>query len=224
MEPITGLDCEHRLCLPSHGLLVGPTMAGKTRLALELLGRPQCFRPPPSHVYCYYSEYQPSYDQLKAKLDAQGVQLHLRQGSNLTLEDIPENNDGQQSIYFIDDATEETASSREIAKITTNARHRGASLWLAWHSLYSKHPASRIISQNCSYYFFLPGPRLVTQLKTLDTQLGYRGKLLDAFKMATEDKDTDHRYLLVNLSPHCDPRLRLRSRIHHEEVQYVYLV
>ncbi len=220
MEAFASLDIEHGLCLPNHALFIGQTMSGKTSLLMELLQNPQCFNPPPGDIYLYYSQWQEGYESLEESLAAQGIRLHLRQGSQLTLDDIQAKE--TQSIYIIDDATEETASSDDIAKITTDARHKNASLYLLWHMLYTRHPASRTIASNTAYYFFLPSVRLTSQLKTLDTHLGYKGKLVEAYKMAIRDAG-DFRYLFANLAPYCDERLRLKSQVHDTEHQFVFL-
>ncbi len=88
--------------------------------------------------------------------------------------------------------------------------------------LYTRHSASRTIASNTAYYFFLPSVRLTSQLKTLDTQLGYKGQLVEAYKMAISEAG-DYRYLFVNLAPYCDQRLRLKSQVHDSEHQYVFL-
>ena len=59
----------------------------------------------------------------------------------------------------------------------------------------------------------------------MDSQLRMHGKLVQAYKSATVEtstEDTDHRYLLVDLSPRAHPQLRLRSQI-HKDAQVVYL-
>ena len=115
----------------------------------------------------------------------------------------------------------ETAASVEVARISTAGRHKGISLWLIWHSLYSRHPTSRIISQNMGLYFLLPSPRLGSQLRTFGASLGMKKRLLDAYERVLNDRDEDHRYVLVDLTP-CVPDLfRIRSHIHYP-VQYCY--
>ncbi len=109
MEAFASVDTEHGLCLPNHALFIGQTMSGKTKLLMEILRKPQCFNPPPGDVYLYYSAWQEGYESLEETLAAQGIRLHFRQGSQLTLADIEAKE--TQSIYIVDDATEETASS-----------------------------------------------------------------------------------------------------------------
>ena len=137
--------------------------------------------------------------------------MSLIEGSTLSLKDMEKKD--HQTLVIVDDATEETASSQDIAKITTNGRHKNVSLWLIWHSLYSKHPASRLITQNVSYLFFLPSLRLVSQIHTLDSQLRFKGSIVSAYKQAIEEEDKEHRYLLLDLAPTTPSDFRLRSDV-----------
>ena len=135
--------------------------------------------------------------------------MTLIEGSTLSLKDLEKKD--HQTLVIIDDASEETASSDEIAKITTNGRHKNISLWLIWHSLFSKHPSSRLITQNVSYLFFLPSLRLVSQIHTLDNQMRFSGAIVSAYKQAIEEEDKEHRYLLLDLAPKTPSDFRLRS-------------
>lgn len=145
----------------------------------------------------------------------------MREGSSLKLGDLEKRD--HQTLIIIDDATEETASSTDIAKITTNGRHKNTSLWLIWHSLYSRHAASRLITQNVSYMFFLPSVRLTSQIHTLDSQLRYKGALVSSYNQAIDEPDRDHRYLLLDLAPTTPNIFRFRSHI-TAEPQTMYMM
>ena len=194
-------------------------MSGKTRLVLHLLqniSKTTC--PVPKTVIFYYDQYQEDYEEIKLALARQGVDMQLREGSGhaLTLESVEKKE--HQTLFIIDDATEATASSSDIAKITTNGCHKNVSLWLIWHSLYSRHPASRLITQNVSYLFLLPSVRLVSQLHTLDSQLRFKGALVCAYKQATEQAppDQEHKYLLLDMAPSTPSEFRFRSQLTSE--------
>ena len=221
MDPLMERDFDLRLQLPNHALFVGASMSGKTRLVLHLLSEIQALNPIPKTILFYYDQYQDQYQVLKERLASKGVEMLLREGCSIKLEDLEKKE--HQTLVIIDDATEQTASSVDISKITTNGRHKNCSLWLIWHSLYSKHPASRLITQNVSYLFFLPSVRLTSQIHTLDGQLRYKGALVSAYKQATDAQDSDHRYLLLDLSPTTPSDLRLRSDV-TKEPQTLFLV
>ena len=211
MDPLMEKDFDLRLQLPNHALFVGASMSGKTRLVLHLLSKIETLCPIPRTVLFYYDQYQDQYEQLKSLLALKGVEMILREGSSLSLKDLEKKQ--HQTLIIIDDATEETASSPEIAKITTNGRHKNCSLWLIWHSLFSKHPASRMITQNVAYLFFLPSVRLTSQIYTLDGQLRYKGALVSAYKQAVTNQEAEHRYLLVDLASATPSEFRLRSDV-----------
>ena len=209
-----------RLQLPNHALIVGASMSGKTQLVMRIL-RAGCFHPLPKTVLFYYDQWQDEYLQLRQDLQRYGIQMKsLQGGSSLTMTDL-DKSDGQ-TLVVIDDASEETAASMDIAKLTTNGRHKNVSLWLIWHSLFSKHPASRVIAQNSAYMFFLPSPRMRSQIHTLDSQLRYKGALVSAYTQAMEEPNRDHRYLLLDMSPNTPEGFRMRSHITQSEVQHLY--
>ena len=219
MEPKARLSFDARLRLPGHALFVGATQSGKTRLCLHLLSNPHLFDPKPERILFHYDQFQDSYLETKRKLAGEGIDLLLFKGcSGLTLESI-EKQPGQ-TILLIDDFSEETSSSKEIARIATNGRHQNISLWLVWHSLFSKHPASRVICQNIRWFFFLPSLRLESQLRTFGAQLGMKNQIIWAFTKCQEQED-DHRYLVVDVGPTTPTILRLRSNI-HRDVQFCF--
>lgn len=215
MEAVAALSTDPRLQLPAHALFVGSTSSGKTRLCLHLLTHPQLFAQPPQRIYFYFDQLQDSYLEAKRMLESQGIEMMLRRGSDVDLDEF-EALPGH-TVLVIDDATEQTANSPKVARIFTNGRHKRVSCWLLWHALYHKFSASRLISQNAQLYFMLPSVRLESQLRTFGTQLGLKSKLLEAYAMCLQDETPDpgnHRYLLVDLSPGTPSRLRLRSRLH----------
>lgn len=214
MEPRARLDFDARISLPSHALFVGATMSGKTRLCLHLLTNPHLFSPRPQRILFHYDQFQDSYLDAKTVLADQGIELLLYKGcSGVSLESL-EKLPGQ-TILLIDDFSEETSANPEIARIATNGRHLNVSLWLVWHSLYSRHAASRIICQNVRWFFFLPSMRLGSQLRTFGAQLGMKNQLLWAYAKCQEDPAQAHRYLVVDVGPATPTLLRLRSDIDH---------
>ena len=207
-DPVAVLDHDRRIRLPCHALFVGASMSGKSRLAFRLC-RPDMFVEKPKRVLVLYQMFQNLYTQAKETLEKAGVEVQLKRGHDILLDELPED-----TLVIIDDAFEETAASKEVARIATAGRHKGISLWLIWHSLYSRHPMSRVTSQNMGLYFFLPSPRLGSQLRTFGAQLGFKNRLLAAYQQIVDSGDEEHRYLLVDLCP-CVPELfRIRSHIH----------
>lgn len=222
MEPRARLDFDVRISLPSHALFVGATQSGKTTLCLHLLCNPHLFNPKPQRILFYYDQFQDSYMSAKSLLAEQGIELLLFKGfSSLGSLESFSKSEGQ-TILLVDDFSEESSSSAEIARIATNGRHLNLSLWLVWHSLFSKHAASRTICQNIRLFFFLPSLRLQSQLRTFGSQLGLQARLLQAFKDAQERTNDRFRYVLVDSGPATPDLFRIRSHIHSLELQYCY--
>lgn len=217
MEPNARLDFDARITLPNHALFVGGTQSGKTRLCLKLLSEPHLFHPRPQRIVFHYDQFQESYVETKAQLAKQGVELLLYKGCSDVNLDSFEKLSGQ-TILLIDDFSEETSSSKAIARIATNGRHKNLSLWLVWHSLFNGHSASRMIVQNVRFAFYLPSVRLESQLRTFGYQLGMKDALVSAYKVCIADDDESgnegYRYLLVDMGPTTPVIMRLRSRIH----------
>lgn len=197
-------------------------MSGKTTLLLKLLTHaPECLHPIPRTILLYYDQHQGAYEELKNRLKTVGIDVILRQGfDSLSLEELEKSE--HQTLLVIDDASEQTASSSAIARIATNGRHKNLSLWLIWHSLFSKHPASRIIAQNSGYLFLLPSPRLASQIHSLDSQLRYSGIISAAYMKCMDEKDRDDRYLLLDLTNATPNAFRLRSRVTDPNIQTLY--
>lgn len=220
VEPRAVVNFERRINLPAHALFVGASMSGKTRLITRLLEDPQLFVQPPKTILIYFDQLQKGYLDLKQRLKAEGIDVQLRKGHEVSLDDLEQKD--HHTLILIDDASEQSAASKEIARIATNGRHKNISLWLVWHSLFTKHPTSRIISQNMGLYFFLPSVRLESQLRTFGAQLGQQDRLLTAYRRCVDnDPAAEHRYLLVDLTPNVPNILRFRSHI-HEPIQYCY--
>ena len=223
MEPRARLQFDARIRLPSHALFVGATQSGKTRLCLHLLSKPELFEPKPARILFHYDQFQDAYLETKERLDKEhGIQLLLFKGCDgINLDDL-DKSEGQ-TILLIDDFSEETSSSKEIARIATNGRHKNVSLWLVWHSLFAKHEASRRICQNVRWFFFLPSPRLESQLRTFGSQLGMTQRLLSAYAKCLEPDSSESapRYLVADVGPTTPDLLRLRTAI-DGPIQYCF--
>ena len=216
-------DFDGGLSLPgAHSLFVGSSGSGKTSLILHFLLNPTLINPPPRHVYLHYDSMQTAYMEAKRQLESRGISLYLIRGMDGISLNTYKHDDGGQTLVIFDDLSLQTSSSAAIASMVTNARHANVTIWLAWHALYFKSPESRLISQNVSYIFLLPSPRLESQLGVLGSQLGMRQKLKEAFQLATEGGGGERSsYLLIDLNPKTPAKLRLRSHI-TQVPQYCY--
>ena len=221
MEPRACLNFDRRIVLPNHALFVGASQSGKTRLCLHLICNPHLLHPKPKRIIFHYDQIQEKYIEAKRHLQSLGIELLLIKGcKGISLDNYQKQD--SQTILILDDFSHESSSSPEIARIATNGRHINLSLWCMWHSLYASHPASRIMCQNVRWFFLLPSLRLASQLRTFGSQLGMKNLLLWAYGKCQDDESEEYRYLLVDAGPNTPRILRLRSRVHHTELQYCY--
>jgi len=225
MEPKARIDFDARLCLPNHALFVGASQSGKTRLCLHLLANPQLFHPRPSRIIFCFDQPQDHYTELHNRLAALGIELMLYKGMDGISIDMIEKQEGQ-TILILDDFSEESSSSNQVARIVTNGRHKNLSCWLVWHSLFSRHAASRVVCQNVRWFFFLPSLRLEAQLRTFGSQLGLRERLLAAFRdVQSHDQrqaPSGHRYVMLDSGPNTPDVMRVRTRVDDVTLQYCY--
>ena len=222
MEPRARLNFEARIQLPNHALFVGATQSGKTRLCLKLLSNPQLFQPRPQRIVFHYDQFQESYVETKTRLAQEGIELLLFKGCEDINLDSFEKLPGQ-TILLIDDFSEETSSSKAIARIATNGRHKNLSLWLVWHSLFSGNAAARTVLQNVRFVFFLPSLRLESQLCSFGHQLGMKNLIIWSYRECVEGRFAadGYRYLLVDMGPSTPSIMRLRTGL-HKKIQYCF--
>lgn len=220
-EPQATLDeASLKLALPGHALIVGASQSGKSSLCLRLLSQPDIFSPAPARILFFYDQYQPLYHDTKTLLAKRGVEFLMYKGFTVPdLDQLEPAPGGGQTVLLIDDFSEESSASLNIARIATNGRHKGISLWLIWHQLFSRHPTSRTIAQNMRYHFFLPSIRLESQIKILGSQLNMRAALVSAFRSCTL---VPYSYLLLDLGVGVHPMLRMRTCIDSGDRQYCF--
>ena len=201
-----------RLGLPNHALFVGATQSGKTRLCLYLLSQTRLFVPKPRRILFFYEQWQEAYEMVKKELTDQGIDVQFFDEFSADSIASIDKSDGQ-TILVVDDYSEETSASKEVAKIATNGRHKNISLWLIWHSLFTKYPASRLIVQNVRWFFFLPSLRLESQLRIFGSQLCMKNEIISAYKSCSDDCSNQFRYLLLDAGPETPTILRLRTNV-----------
>ena len=89
-------------------------------------------------------------------------------------------------------------------------------------NLFYKSKESRTMSLNTHFIVAFKNPRDVTQITTLAKQM-YPGNtkfMVEAFRDATSKP---FGYLLIDLKPKTDDRIRLRTNIFPDEVNYAYV-
>ena len=185
---------------PFTATISGPTGCGKTQFTFKLLENAvQMIDPPPSKVWYCYGEYQPLFSKYPYVIYNEG------------LPDITQFDGKEPILLVIDDLMQETNDT--VAKIFTKvSHHRNMSVLYITQNIFPKNTHSRTISLNSHYLVLFKNPRDAGQFTTLARQMYPNSSkfAVEAFKDAT---DEPYGYLLIDLKPDTNERLRLRTNI-----------
>ena len=164
--------------------------------------------PPDKIVYCY-GEYQ--------NLFSQYPNIEFNQG----LPDVSQFDGRQRVLMVLDDLMAE--SGDDVERIFTKfSHHRNISIMYLSQNLFYKSKQNRTMSLNAHYLVIFKNPRDQNQLAILARQM-YPGNakfLIEAFGDATSKP---YGYLLIDLKPDTEERLRIRTNIFKGETQIVYV-
>jgi len=124
-------------------------------------------------------------------------------------------------MLIIDDLMHESGDS--VSKIfTRDSYHKNISVVFITQNLFYGSKQNRTMSLNTHYLVLFKNPRDLTQIRNLASQM-HPGKtkfLVDAYREATSQPFS---YLLIELKPDTDEKLRIRANIFPGEPHYVYL-
>ena len=195
---------------PFTATVAGPTGCGKTQFTFRLIeNAEQMIDPPPRKIWYCYGEYQP--------LFAKYPHVNFNEG----LPDISNFDGKEPSLLIIDDLMQETNDT--VANIFTKvSHHRNVSVLYLTQNLFLKNKHSRTISLNSHYLVLFKNPRDAGQFAVLARQMYPSGSkfAVEAFRNATE---RPYGYLLVDLKPDTEEKLRLRAKIFPDEQTEVYV-
>lgn len=164
--------------------------------------------PPERMIWCY-GVYQKFFDDVKNVEFCEG------------LPDIESFDGKQKTLLIIDDLMHET--DERVSKIFTRiSHHRNLSVLYLTQNLFYGSKQNRTISLNSHYLVLFKNARDATQISHLASQM-YPGKskfMVEAYRDATAKPFS---YLLIDLKPDTEDRVRLRSNIFPDEQTYVYV-
>lgn len=196
-----------KLVHPSTCLLSGPTGSGKTIFVKKLIDY-KMFNPMPKHIVYCYGSYQPLFNSMT------GVNFEEGLPSNL--------NSLENTLIIIDDLMIELASDTRLSNLfTKNSHHRRNSAIFITQNVFNQGKVMRTIHLNSHYLVLYKNPRDKSQVTHLARQM-FPGKI-KAFQEIFQDATTPpYGYLLVDLRPETDERLRMRTGIFPPDKHYVY--
>ena len=208
-----------RLQLPCSALIVGPSGSGKTHFVMELLkNMDHTLSRIPDNIIWSYTCYQPLYDELRKSLNVrfiEGIPDSFTDESIFPL--------NQYNLLILDDCMDLASNHSEVLKAFTQYRHhRNLSVLYLMQNIFNPGRHSRTVSLNSNYIVLFKNPRDKAQIRILAQQMfpGHSKFFLDSYTDATLEP---HGYLLIDLTPQCPERFRLRTGLLPREWPAVYI-
>ena len=195
---------------PFTAIVAGPSGSGKTVFTRKLIEHAsRLIDPPPQKIQWCYGVYQSFFNELK------NVEFHDG------LPDVNSFDGSQRTLLILDDLMHE-ADDRVSQIFTRVSHHKNLSVLYLTQNLFYGSKQNRTISLNTHYLVLFKNARDATQISHLAAQM-YPGKskfLIESYRDATS---TPFSYLLVDLKPDTDDKLRVRAGIFPGDTTYVYV-
>lgn len=190
---------------------------GKTTLLTQLLLQAETmFTIPPARLYFVYSHWQDAY-----------VALRNKYGENITFsEEIPSESElvaaikgaGGPTIFVCDDKGAEMKAHEEFftALCTRLGHHHNMSSIILLQDAGMNGKLKTTLARNCHVHILLRSPKERGFVKSLGMQLSEYAYVMSSYDMATS---MPFGYLVLDLHPHSDALIKLRTKILPNERQ-----
>ena len=194
--------------------MVVPSGTAKSKLIYNWL-KIGTFQQKVEKFFFFYQHSQPLYDVLQIEIE----NLEFVRGVNFEFIDSLKNNSTNYLSVF-DDSCGKICNSKAFVDIATAGRHQGLSTIYIKHKLFHQSKLGRYVELQNTNIVLFKSPRDVMQVTSLSTQLGLGSELVDWYRDATS---APFGYLLIDLSPRTDDRLRYctKHRIHSLKILYL---
>ena len=196
-------------------MVCGATSSGKTVWTYKLLQNLNVFKTPPDAIMYCYGVWQPLFNEIEVIPN-----ITMCQGLPNNLDDWSE--DSRHRLIIIDDLMDKVVNDMEMSLLfTQGCHHKHISIVYITQNIYLQGKYSRTISLNTQYMVLFRSLRDAAQINILGRQL-FPGKsklLTQAYEDVMKEP---YRYLIIDSSPHCDSKYRLRTNIFPSEYPIVY--
>ena len=190
---------------PFNLAVVGPSQSGKTIFTFKLIEyADELINPPPTKIIYCYGEYQEIFSHYSNVFFHEG------------LPDLNKFIGNTESILLVlDDLMSE--SNGEISNLFTKyGHHRHLSVVYLSQNLFDKNKHARTMSLNTHYAVLFKNSRDATQISTLARHMYPNNSkfMIGSYRVAD---NPNYHYLLIDLKPNTDDKIRLRTNIFPDE-------
>jgi len=203
---------------PASFSLSGSTGSGKSTWIFKLLKHSKLMMKIAPHriLYCY-GVWQDLFNEMEKTIP--NISFHEGVPS---AEQINNFADGNHNIIILDDLMTECIKNNDVELLFTRGmHHKKLSVIYLNQNLYAQGKYSRNITLNTFYLIIFQNLRDRSQIQKLGQQLfpGQGEVLMEAYKDCMQNK---FGYLVIDLAPHTDHQLRLRTEIFPNEITKIY--
>lgn len=206
---------------PHTALVSGPSSSGKTSFIFKaLLHAKGLFKDPPKKIYYCFGVKQKLYDDMKNALDT----IEFIEG--LPTKDMLEMwaaDEPGSKMLVLDDLLQKASRSSDVVDIYCQySHHYNYITWLVTQNVFYPGKEFRTISLNTHIFIVFRNARDELKIQTLGRQITPgRGKyFIDSYRRATTEK---YSYLCIDVSPHSDPKYKLRTNVLPGQLMTVFL-
>ena len=208
------IEYDPRLKVSLSCLIVGPSGSGKTHFVKFVLENCEhVMNTVPENIVWIYTSFQPLY----AELQKTSKKIKFVRGLPDSFEDF------EDTLIVLDDVIFQASDHPEVVKIFTQYRHhKNMSVIMLTQNVFHQGKYSCSISLNSNYMVLFKNLRDKLQMNILACQIFPSQKtfFLESLEDATKDS---YGYLILDLTPSCPERYRVRSGILPDQWPVIYL-
>lgn len=199
---------------PSTIIISGPTSSGKTTFLKKLIKfRNQMFKCKFDRIVYCYGTWQPAFNNM--------YDVEFISGIPENIDNINSDKNDSHLLLILDDLMDVVSKSEAVQTLfSRGSHHNNVTLIYVNQNIYFHGPKSRTISLNAQYIIIFKNKRDKNQINHLGSQMGVNRILKFALDDIWKEK---YSYLLIDLSPHNDSELIVKTRIFPDEFCFAYV-
>jgi hypothetical protein len=166
-------------------------------------------------MYCY-GVWQSLFEDMETQLN---INFHKGLPNEETVDSFVSRN---HNIIILDDLMDECVESKGVQNMfTRGCHHKNLTILYLNQNMYCQGKTARTINLNTHYMVLMRNPRDNSQISVLAKQTGLGKILFQAYKDCISKL---YGYLVMDLSPHSDDSIRLKTDILPDQYTIAYSV